>query len=245
MSRNGYELKVGAILVADAHYSDNHPEFFDFLKALESGDIVTPQLILMGDIFDLLFGYVPITQQRNHEVIASINRLGKRMDILYLEGNHDFQLHNIFPNIRVIPVAQQPFLCYYNNKKILLSHGDYRGTWSYRLYLYLIRSSPVLRLLNTIDMLSDHAIIKRLDDYLVTKDNCRKIPNFKEKNSACKALFEGYDVDYIIEGHFHQNTTFEYETFHYTNLAAFACNQRYFIVQCENKQELLQEVIFK
>ncbi len=245
MSRDMYEIKAGAVLIADAHYSDIHPEFLDFLKAVESGVIVTPQLILMGDIFDLLFGYIPLTQQRNREAIALINTLCKRMEILYLEGNHDFQLQTIFPHIRVVPVEQQPLLCHYNNKKILLSHGDYRGTWSYRLYLFLIRSSPVLRLLNIIDRLTNNGIIKRLDSHLSRKNHCRTIPRFQEKIDACKELFEQDACDCIIEGHFHQNRTFHYETFHYINLAAFACNQRYFIVQCENKQELLQEVIFK
>ena len=245
MSRNEYLLKEGAVLIADAHYSDEHPEFLDFLKALESGAITTPQLILMGDIFDLLFGYIPLTQQRNHEAVTLLNRLATRMEILYLEGNHDFQLHAIFPKIRVISIEEQPFVCSYNNHKVLLAHGDYRGTWSYRLYLFLIRSSPLLQLLNGIDNLTNHAIIKRLDGYLSHKNHCRTIPQFQEKTDRCKELFEAYACTYIIEGHFHQNRTFHYDTFTYINLAAFACNQRYFIVQCENKQELLQEVIFK
>ena len=49
-------LQEGAILIADAHYSDKHPEFYAFLKALDSGQIKTKQLILMGDMFELLFG---------------------------------------------------------------------------------------------------------------------------------------------------------------------------------------------
>ncbi len=245
MSHNDYQLQEGAILIADAHYSDEQPEFLEFLKALESGAIVTPQLILMGDIFDLLFGYIPLTQQRNHEAVTLINTLCKRMEILYLEGNHDFQLRTLFREIHVVPIKDQPFICYYNNKKVLLAHGDYRGTWSYRLYLFLIRSSPVLQLLNGIDMISNHAIIKRLDRYLSRKNHCRTIPHFQEKIDASEELFARYECDYVIEGHFHQNRTFHYDTFHYINLAAFACNQRYFIVQCENKQELLQEVIFK
>jgi len=186
-----------------------------------------------------------LTQQRNGEAIALINSLSKKIEILYLEGNHDFQLHAIFPNIEVIPIEQQPLLCHYKHQKILLAHGDYRGTWSYRLYLFLIRSSVVLRLLNGIDRLTNHAIIKRLDSRLRQKNHCRSIPNFQEKTDAHQELLARYGCRYVIEGHFHQNRTFHYETFEYINLAAFACNQRYFVVQCENKQELLQEVFFK
>ncbi len=244
MSRDHYELHEGALLIADAHYSKEHPEFFEFLKAIESGDILTTQLILMGDIFDLLFGYIPLTHRRNSDAVALINRLSERIEILYLEGNHDFQLSRLFPNVHVVPVEHQPFLCYIRNKKVMLSHGDYRGDWKYRLYLSLIRSSGVLRFLNAIDIVSGHAIIKRLDRYLIQKDHCRTIPFFKTKTAVHVPLFERYDADVIIEGHFHQNRTFTYERFEYINLGAFACNQRYYVVQSENKPKLLQEVIF-
>ncbi len=244
MSLSVFKLRYGAVIVSDAHYSSKQTEFFGFLKAIESGAIKTPQLILMGDIFDLLFGYVPLTQKRNCSVIDLINKLAQNIEVLYLEGNHDFQLKEIFPDLHVISIQDQPLFCHYEEKKVCLAHGDYRGDWKYRLYLTLIRSSFILKLLNSIDFLSNHAIIKWLDSYLSGKDENYIIEDFKKKIESKVALFNSYNCDYVIEGHFHQNTAFKFENFEYINLAAFACNQRYFIVQSINKQKLLQEVIF-
>ncbi len=244
MSPSIFKLRCGAVIVSDAHYSSKQTEFLEFLKAIESEAIKTPQLILMGDIFDLLFGYISLTQERNHSVIDLINRLAQNIEILYLEGNHDFQLKEIFPELHVISIQDQPLICHYENKKVCLAHGDYRGDWKYRLYLILIRSSFILKLLSSIDSLSNHAIIKWLDSYLSAKDESYVIEDFQKKIESNMTLFKSYGCDYIIEGHFHQNITFKFENLEYINLAAFACNQRYFIVQSINKRKLLQEVIF-
>ena len=50
--------------------------------------------------------------------------------------------------------------------------------------------------------------------------------------------------DYFIEGHYHQNKSIKFENFRYINLGAFACNQRYFIVESLEDKELLEEKIF-
>ncbi len=244
MSHKKFLLKEGALIISDAHYCSHRTELLHLLIAIESGKIQTPQLILMGDVFDLLFGYIPITQDRNREAIDIINLINQKIDVLYLEGNHDFQLQNIFPDIHVIPIEAQPFICSYENKTVALAHGDYRGDWKYRLYLNIIRSAIMLKVLNKIDSLRSHSIIKWLDNYLNNKDDCYVIEEFETLITAHRELFESFSCDYIIEGHFHQNLTIRFEAFEYINLAAFACNQRYFIVQSVKKQKLLQEVFF-
>lgn len=45
-------LREGAILIADAHCAPWRTPFYDFLQALDSGEIKAPQLILMGDVFE-------------------------------------------------------------------------------------------------------------------------------------------------------------------------------------------------
>ncbi|EAL6670347.1 UDP-2,3-diacylglucosamine diphosphatase, partial [Campylobacter coli] len=54
-------LQNGAILIADAHENDKRRGFWEFLQALKRSEITTPQLILMGDIFDLLIGEISAT----------------------------------------------------------------------------------------------------------------------------------------------------------------------------------------
>ena len=50
-------IEQGAIFVADAHYPNHGDDFLKLLKKIDEGEIKTPQLFLVGDIFDLLFGY--------------------------------------------------------------------------------------------------------------------------------------------------------------------------------------------
>jgi UDP-2,3-diacylglucosamine hydrolase len=244
MSLKNFVLKEGALIISDAHYDKSRPKLLELLHAIESEKINTSQLILMGDIFDLLFGFIPITQQRNQEVVDVINVLAQKIEVLYLEGNHDFKLQHIFPNLHVIPIENQPFTCTFEDKKISLAHGDYRGDWKYRLYLYLIRSAFMLKFLNFIDSVTSHSIISWLDNYLSAKNDCYIIKDFSGLINSHQKLFESYKCDYILEGHFHQNVTFSFENFQYINVGAFACNQRYFTVQSGKKQKLLQEVFF-
>jgi UDP-2,3-diacylglucosamine hydrolase len=86
-------------------------------------------------------------------------------------------------------------------------------------------------------MVFDNVILRKLDSYLDKKDDCKKIEGFEQK--IRQRLENKYECSYFIEGHFHQNQSIFLEEFNYINLAAFACNQRYFIVRFANK-ELLQ-----
>ena len=57
-------IKDDAIFVADAHFNKKNREFLTFLKKVESNEIITTQLFLMGDILksetdDLPFIYCP------------------------------------------------------------------------------------------------------------------------------------------------------------------------------------------
>ena len=238
-------LQEGAILIADAHYSAKYPHFFSFLKALGTGRIKTGQLILMGDMFELLFGVIKQTHVDNAEEIALLNRLSQEMEIIYFEGNHDFGLKEIFPHIRVYPLQEQPQVALFDEQQIQLSHGDTQTPFGYQLYTKLIRNPFVLSLVGVMDRLCSHCIIRWLKNRGEEKDPCYKIGNFDDIIKARLNYLEKERLDVVIEGHFHQNTKFPLYGFDYINLASFACNQKYFIVQSKDKQFSLQETRFK
>ncbi|HEY9203743.1 MAG TPA: UDP-2,3-diacylglucosamine diphosphatase [Sulfurimonas sp.] len=241
MSRS-MEIKEGAIIVADAHYSHKRPHFLEFLKDIDSKKISCSQLILMGDIFDALFGEIPQTHKINKEAITLINRISSEVEVLYLEGNHDFNLTAVFPKVKVFPISAQPVECGMRGKKVLLSHGDIESDTGYKIYAAVIRSSCVLYLLRAIDSISNHYILKRLDEYLGKKNDCKEFVGLEE--FMAKRLDGKYSCDYFIEGHFHQNRSVRLKDFLYINLGAFACNQRYFIVKFKDGIQFLQEKIF-
>lgn len=232
-------IKEGAYIVSDVHYSKLRPEFLDFLKDIAQNKLRPTQLILMGDIFDALFGFVPYTSYINQEAVSILNKISQMTEVIYLEGNHDFNLAKIFPHAKVFPIDSHPVECSYQGKKVYLAHGDFDGAKFYKIYTALIRNKAILSILNIIDSLSNHTILKKLDNYLAKKDDCKKFHGFEK--FIRNRIENRFSCDYFIEGHFHQNEVFSLEKFTYINLGAFACNQRFFIVKSLQDVNLLEE----
>ncbi|MDD2905626.1 MAG: UDP-2,3-diacylglucosamine hydrolase [Sulfurimonas sp.] len=236
------KIQEGAFVLSDAHYSHLRPELLSFIKAIHSKELIPSQLILMGDIFDALFGGIPFTYEENAELITLLNAISLEMEVLYLEGNHDFNLQKIFPNIKVFKISQQPVACSYQDKKVLLAHGDFGGALGYRVYVALIRNPLMLFFLKYIDIVANHTILKKIDAYLGKKDDCKEFIGFYE--FVQRRLSDKFICDYFIEGHFHQNKVMDFKNCNYINLGAFACNQRYFVVKSLQNKALLEEKIF-
>jgi len=227
MSHNSIKLLEGAIFVSDAHYSFKHLEFLDFLKALRTQKIQTPQLILMGDIFDLLFGGIAKTIERNQEAVDLINTLSDNIEILYLEGNHDFNLKEIFTGVEVFPIQEQPLKCVYKEKSIGLAHGDFNAPLGYRIYTSVIRNALVLRSLSFLNRMGGDFILKKLDVKLSRKNDCQEMHTFETYIKRHLASLNLDDYEMFIEGHHHQDLSFNVEKTAYVNLPAFACGLKY------------------
>jgi UDP-2,3-diacylglucosamine hydrolase len=238
MSHN-IELKEGAYIISDAHYSPDRPQLLSFIKAIHSKELQPTQLILMGDIFDALFGLIDYTYETNQEMIDLLEAIAEDIEVLYFEGNHDFNLKAVFKNIKIFPIAQQPLLASYKDKKISFAHGDFDAPFGYQLYTALIRNPFILFILKYIDKALNHLIINKIEGHLDKKDDCKKLEWFDD---FIQRRFEsGFKCDFFLEGHFHQNQTLFLSGFTYINLGAFACNQRYFIVKSMQDKELLEE----
>ena len=101
-------IQKNALFIADSHYPHHGDTFLNLLKKLDNNKIKTPQLFLMGDNFDLLFGYNDYIQTFSKEAIDLLQTLSKKIEIYYFEGNHDFCLKEIFPDIQVYSREEQP-----------------------------------------------------------------------------------------------------------------------------------------
>ncbi len=236
------EIKEGAFVIADAHYSDLRPELLSLIENIHSKKLQPTQLILMGDIFDALFGSITYTLETNAHIVKLISEISEDIEVIYLEGNHDFNLKEVFPKAKVFSIGNQPVMCTYEDKTVYLAHGDFSGDFLYKLYTSIIRNPSVLKVLNSLDNIIDHFILKKLDNYLSKKDDCKEFTGFRKYMQ--NRLSNQMACDYFIEGHFHQNRSLDFENFRYINLGAFACNQRYFIVKSLQDKELLEENIF-
>ena len=82
MFHSNIKIKEGAFLISDAHYSDLRPELLGFLEDIESTKVEVPQLILMGDICDALFGGIEKTYKENQKIIRCINQISQRIEVV-------------------------------------------------------------------------------------------------------------------------------------------------------------------
>jgi UDP-2,3-diacylglucosamine hydrolase len=181
------------------------------------------QMVLMGDIFDLLIGGFDHLRLLNSEAIDKINAIAQKIEVIYLEGNHDFVLQEIFPFVKVISLQNQPLKAIWGDKKIFLAHGDIFTPLGYRIYSTLVRSKMILKILNIVTFnWVNNWFIAWQHDRLIPKKICQSIEDFQEKTSP--RLQKYGECDVIIEGHFHQGKMWKKEGQTYVGLPSFACD---------------------
>lgn len=194
------DIRENAVFIADSHYPHHGDTFLVLLQKIKSGEIQTPQLFLMGDNFDLLFGYNDYIQTFSQEAIALLQRLSQTLEIHYFEGNHDFCLKDIFTNMNVYTRGEQPVLFMLEDKRVALSHGDkYETGIGYNTYCKLLRNKTTLTLLRPFQKNIISHRIKKLSQ----KNICQPFHGFEKRVEAILTHYE--DVDLVIEGHFHQS----------------------------------------
>jgi len=176
----------------------------------------------MGDIFDLLFGYNDYIQTLSKPAIELLQKISKELEVIYLEGNHDFCLEEVFPDIQVYSRAKQPLHCQLNNQDIYLSHGDKHKTkFAYNLYSNILRRKTTLILLKIFEKkIIDHRVGK-----LKRKKICGEFKGYKERFDG---IIEEYPKDcLIVEGHFHQGLIHK----NYISLPSLACQGEVGVVE--------------
>jgi UDP-2,3-diacylglucosamine hydrolase len=215
-------IKQGAIFVADSHYNKKNKQFLVLLEKLDKKDIKTTQLFLMGDMMDFISGESRYFIQQNSDVINLINKLSNDIDIIYLEGNHDYNLEKLFPKVKVIKRENQPLFAKFENKTISLAHGDNFINWKYDLYCKFIRNTIFLRFMNFIDI--NYFISKKIENALVKKNICHKMKNFEQIVSK---RLKNYNTDIVIEGHYHQGNNYLIDEKEYINIPSLCCQNLY------------------
>jgi UDP-2,3-diacylglucosamine hydrolase len=216
-------IDESAIFIADSHYNLNKDKLKEILFNIKLKKIDTKQLFLMGDIFDFLSDDISYFQKQNKNIIDLINDLSSQIEVIYLEGNHDFNLNLTFPNILVISREYQPLLCKLNNQKIALAHGDIFMPKSYEFFTNFIRSQATGKILNLLDI--NNFIFKKLDLWLLNKNICEDMKDFNNfAQNRINLYQQKYDIDIIIEAHYHQDKRYK----NYINLPSLFCNKKYF-----------------
>ena len=216
------KIKQNALFIADSHYPHHKDTFLTLLQKIKTKEIITSQLFLMGDNFDLLFGYNEYIKTFSNEAIALINDLSTLIEVIYLEGNHDFCLKEIFPKVKVYSREQQPIFCELGNKKVALSHGDrYVTGLGYNFYSKILRNKITLNLLKPFEK----KIIDSQMQKLSQKKICHTFVGFEKRVEQILKYYRG--VDMVIEGHFHQAKIIQ----NYYSLPSLACQGKVGVVK--------------
>lgn len=216
------KIEDKAIFIADSHFNKKNQELLYLLNKIEKQKLNISQLFLMGDIFDFLSCESNYFIKQNIEVINILNRLSNNLQIVYLEGNHDFNLQKIFPNIKVIKREFQPFFIKIEEKTVALAHGDNFINSKYELFCKVIRNHFLLCFLNFIDI--KFFISKKIEESLLKKYLCHKIYEFED---LVKERLKNYKCDIVLEGHFHQGKTYIIDNKEYINIPSLCCQKEY------------------
>ena len=118
-------------IISDIHVRDNYCEGGNFLyKFLDEAKLRgDTDIILLGDIFDFMVGSYPEYQKIFSRLFQKIeDTLNEKINIYYLEGNHDFHIKNLFQDYFKAYDHFQfyvgPFSLKVNGIDYLFCHGD-------------------------------------------------------------------------------------------------------------------------
>lgn len=220
------KLNPDAIFIADSHFNPlNARELLDYLNHLQA----TPpsQLFLMGDIAQILLGNLKSSLKSNYELLIALDHLEKTgVQIIWLEGNHDFFLSaikksNLLQKTQFIPRNKQPISVKYQDKIYLLAHGDKFLNLTYELYIKALTHIP--KLLEFIDYLSAGEVYLEIEKKLNDKPITRHCFHFFEFASKRIEAYRQLQIpfDGIIEGHFHIGKKLQIHGINYLALPAF------------------------
>ncbi len=243
-------LQNKAIFIADAHENSKRKGFWEFLQALKSGEISTPQLILMGDIFDLLVGEISATYLFAKPYIALLEELAAKIEIIYLEGNHDFNLACFFKKVKIVNLKNQPLKVKlhkskgkndnFNDSYMLLAHGDIFLSPFLQFFLKSLRNHYLLTFLNFLNRITFNSISNKILKNQNKKNLFYKIENFE---NLARKRYEKYKNlgSWVCEGHYHQNLILNEKGIKYFNFGSFANKRSFFIVQSQQEIKFLEQ----
>lgn len=248
-------IKNNAVFIADAHENEYRKDFLKFLLLIEKKEIKTNQLILMGDIFDILIHNIKSSHNFAMPYIKILENIASSgIEVIYLEGNHDFNIKKFFKNIKVFTIKDQPIIlqnynnlifkkiCIKNDKLILLenlifqnikniklAHGDIFLCPFVSFVLKILRNNVLLSVLNFLNIICCNKLYLKILKKQKYKNLHYKIDNFDE--IAKQRYIKYQSTNLVIEGHFHQGYIINSSNIKYINLPGFANNQIFFIVE--------------
>ncbi len=114
------------LFISDLHLCESRPVIIAaFVQFLENTAAHAEALYILGDLFEYWAGDDAIAMGAHQASIAALKKLSQQgVNIYLIHGNRDFLLGDSFAQHTGVKILPDPSLITYDNKPILLSHGD-------------------------------------------------------------------------------------------------------------------------
>lgn len=197
------------LFLADAHL--RHPaddNYRALLAFLEEQITDTERLVLLGDIFEFCVGYRHTVFANHVPLLHMLGRYREQgIEILYVEGNHDFHLGPYFEDRLEVKVLPDGGGIKLDDRDVYIAHGDLANPADrgYRLLRSVLRSRLLRWLLAIMppDLTWRLAALASRQSKRSTPEKSRQWPARDILLTYARSLGEqGYQV--VVTGHFHQ-----------------------------------------
>jgi len=210
------------IFVADAHFTGRKlGEMDSFLAFLDAEKERMDHLILLGDLFEFLFGFKQLSSRKGStfqekvfpfsdylpvfQKLQQLSRQGIRFK--YFEGNHDFSLASFFREHFGMEVEVYQDGCEerLGGRRTYVAHGDLSNPseWRYRFFRKLIKNRLTYELIQLAGPRPARRVARELNELSYRgyhgSDHPKSSTAFKA--FAHQKFLEGFEV--VILGHSH------------------------------------------
>jgi len=205
---------LDTLLVSDVHLGSEVSRARDALDLIQS--LSFRRLVLLGDIFsDLNFRRLNGDHWKFLSCIRKLSNPKRKVEVVWVEGNHDFGLSNVMSHLVGVPVYQR-YVWNYEGKRHLAVHGHQFDNFVNRNpFLVRIGEFFLHDVIPVIDRPSKPIV--RFLDHCTTKWG-RMSPRIM---NGAFAYAKAGGIDRVFCGHTHVAMSVERDGIHYYNTGSW------------------------
>lgn len=244
------------VSISDVHIKSVDDERAELLsKFLSTQDAIeADEIILLGDIFDLMVGNKPQYIDKYYDVFNKLEVLLKNGKVIhYFEGNHDFHVKNLFQDwaskigfSKEMNFHKTILIKEIGRRKVLFTHGDdiEIDNPSYKLYKKLI-NNKFLEFLG--DYIVPHSAIEWIGHRASQKSRARNTKKYERSDELSEMIRDkfresarrasaAYDVSVVICGHSHALDHHQEDGLEYLNSGYAPIEKSYIVIEDEKAE---------
>lgn len=195
-----------AVFISDVHLKGvDDPRTRPFADFLRSWKGKVDAMYLVGDLFDFYYGFKSVVYWQHLPAFSALDELVRSgMQIVYVEGNHEFRIAEAFRGAFGIETHASEVEVRLAGKRVLLCHGDLADPkdYGYRFLHWALRNPLTAAIASTVPPFFAQALARLASDQSRAYKGGRgeRLTNlFREKAKA--AIAGGADA--VIFGHSH------------------------------------------